>query len=1121
MKKFSILIALLIMSYGLFGITKQQANQIVLGIYSGQLDSVNIYAAKQTISRSQSIQVMRDFETPVVAAAISYFYYVDVTPEAFYGQNNKYILVNQSTGAYTTVNRNWCPANMSTGNYNESYDLINEAYDPDNYFNSTLVYQSRTYPANRTVNNNVYAVIIQPRYHDPNYEPLEGSEGEVPHWWNNTSFAFNTLKSKYNLSDDNIFLLYDFDAYSVISNDFDGDGVNDIDYPATLEVIENIFRDMAGLENNYTDVPELNESHSLIVVTSGAGDEPIPGYYNQEYFYVDDWSGGGGNPDLLGDQDCAYLLSDINCGYMNVIFGHDHSGAFVDDVIDSSNQYGFLCPNRFVVSSTGVGEFNRRAYTDDGWAPGDHSYEGWVTMQGNGTPGKYSSFLFYFFSAVNGFYPMLYWDGPNCTGTTPWIDNEAAGSFDFTGENHISYDFNPDINHDSAISMLEAFNYAKAHMEEVNFNYQIAPGIIYNSFFPYRYDENGVGLEVHPLYGSVNENNLSANYFQTSGFGGTITSNYTLNHDIILSANGLNVTNGQLTIPNNRNIYFIDQSKISISDPATLYIGTSVNFIGNNHNTHPEIKLYDTTVNTINSAEFDYCDLNSTFSNVTINGSEFNNSIISHGSANLTLDNSCVLTSSKINAYSAGNMTRESKVKIANSTIQDCEDYAVTITSYPQYQFSNNEIVNNEMTPIRLFYSGSGTKKVLQNNTISNNEGAGIALYNSTGYISNNNTIENNTLGVVATVNSSWTCIGNTTAPYQTISNNSTNECYFLYNSSPSIFRYNIINHNTTSDYVYCTDVPSSPNSINIAYNSWDTDFVASQDLNPLSLFVYTPYWTPGSKEDDEELPEALLFEQAYSYVETKDYELARNLVEQILTDFNNSNYALAAAKLLFDIEFTTNEDLAQLKYYYENDPCFTGENSELNSLAEYLATKCDIQLENYQEAIDWYENILENPETECDSIMAVLDLGYIYTNLADDSGRYSCRFPELKRMTKSEYNTLRDDYMDRLMGTEDDENLNDSPSSNFRLSNYPNPFNPITTFSFDMPETGLVKLSVYNLKGQQVITLGNSVLENGNQKITWNGNDSTGNKVASGLYFYKLSINGKDVATNKCLLLK
>jgi predicted outer membrane repeat protein len=90
-----------------------------------------------------------------------------------------------------------------------------------------------------------------------------------------------------------------------------------------------------------------------------------------------------------------------------------------------------------------------------------------------------------------------------------------------------------------------------------------------------------------------------------------------------------------------------------------------------------------------------------------------------------------------------------------------------------------------------------------------------------------------------------------------------------------------------------------------------------------------------------------------------------------------------------------------------------------------------------------------------------------------------------------------------------------------FLQQNYPNPFNPQTTISFQLSENGEANLSIYNIKGQLVKELVNKVLSSGEHSAIWNGKDENEKKVSSGIYFYKLNVNGKTEAVRKCLLLK
>lgn len=87
-------------------------------------------------------------------------------------------------------------------------------------------------------------------------------------------------------------------------------------------------------------------------------------------------------------------------------------------------------------------------------------------------------------------------------------------------------------------------------------------------------------------------------------------------------------------------------------------------------------------------------------------------------------------------------------------------------------------------------------------------------------------------------------------------------------------------------------------------------------------------------------------------------------------------------------------------------------------------------------------------------------------------------------------------------------------------IGNYPNPFNPTTTIVYHIVTEGPAKLDIYNVRGQYVATLVNEPKSRGKHQAVWNGKDSGGKTVASGVYFVRLSSAGQS-SVHKMLLMK
>jgi hypothetical protein len=139
------------------------------------------------------------------------------------------------------------------------------------------------------------------------------------------------------------------------------------------------------------------------------------------------------------------------------------------------------------------------------------------------------------------------------------------------------------------------------------------------------------------------------------------------------------------------------------------------------------------------------------------------------------------------------------------------------------------------------------------------------------------------------------------------------------------------------------------------------------------------------------------------------------------------------------------------------------------------------------------------------------------YSVMNNITGKFNCESLDLSKGNDFYFVSFKDNP----------DNSEDVPPLKTELKNYPNPFKPSgatrgsgTTISFTIPESGNVKLNIYNVKGQLVKSLLNGKKEAGQHEIIWNGKNTNNESVASGIYFYRLETQSKSIY-KKMLLVK
>ncbi|RPH89960.1 MAG: T9SS C-terminal target domain-containing protein, partial [Calditrichaeota bacterium] len=82
-------------------------------------------------------------------------------------------------------------------------------------------------------------------------------------------------------------------------------------------------------------------------------------------------------------------------------------------------------------------------------------------------------------------------------------------------------------------------------------------------------------------------------------------------------------------------------------------------------------------------------------------------------------------------------------------------------------------------------------------------------------------------------------------------------------------------------------------------------------------------------------------------------------------------------------------------------------------------------------------------------------------------------------------------------------------PENYYLAQNYPNPFNPSTVIEYGIPQSGRVRLLLYDLQGRLIRVLVDAHQAGGRFNIVWDGTDDSGVPVAAGVYYCRIQVNG------------
>ena len=226
----------------------------------------------------------------------------------------------------------------------------------------------------------------------------------------------------------------------------------------------------------------------------------------------------------------------------------------------------------------------------------------------------------------------------------------------------------------------------------------------------------------------------------------------------------------------------------------------------------------------------------------------------------------------------------------------------------------------------------------------------------------------------------------------QFIHDNTNNDVYMTGSSVPQRFRYNAIHHNGNMPFVYHDAYVAFGGegewpvrgSIDVKYNYWGSGFVPTTHLYTNLIggdYDYNPEWVLGDCHD-EWVDAAMLLNEADSLNEAGTYDDAQLAYKRVVENHPETVSAETALKSLLQLEAHLESDYLSLKEYYLSNSTIVADEI-LSHLASTLANKCDERMENYADAIAWYEAVIVDSATNFnDSIFAAIDLGDLYLKM-------------------------------------------------------------------------------------------------------------------------------------------
>jgi hypothetical protein len=924
-----------------------------------------------------------------------------------------------------------------------------------------------------------YAVLITGDYAATSYgvplsDQWNGGQGKSTYgfdeFWNDTFLMWEMLQEK-GYSQDNIIVLFadgnDFTFSGQAPQYKPNPGVTVTDYSASIANVNLVFN---GLANGTGGFPQVTQDDFLFVWTFDHG------------------GGSGGNSTLylidglITDDDFAALTNPIAANKKVYWMQQCRSGGFADELEGTTTFFHSAC------------QPNQNAYRANNTPDLENEVINNVTY-------NHGEFNFHIYSPTNGSSP--------------------AGYTSYNGEPYS----NADLNSDNYISMHESWVWESTHEN--------------SSETPLLSDLGSIGEFTSLDYPTLLHLNITDNESHRGLIG--------VSKDVHI------VSGKQLQLISNADVHLLNDADLIVDAGATLIIEDNVTISGNASNkiiVNGSIQIgQNVTFNKHGSTGYFYglvlnnSNMQTTIDDVTFNETQFRNygaelnitdsefndcgwAYSFHG--DVIIDN-CEFTNTWLYLENQQN-DPDILAFVNNSTFNNTSSaVGIDIANYDNYWIDNNDIRAN-YNGIQIINCGNDNyiTQQLYNNTIHDCGWAGVLAYSTKGAFYENH-IHNNGTGIKLMNKCNMALYGNAgaTTNYGTnfITDNDSYEIYISKYSFPWYFRYNVIidedNAGNPTDPMLYFAYPagSKVNQKDIRYNCWGNNFLDYEDLYPHTYFVWNPTWCPGGSSGEID-PAEQMYTDGRDQFESQLYTEAKATFMLLIETYPETEYAVSAMKELVNLEKYASNDYVSLKEYYQTNDGIQADTI-LQKLSVSLANDCDIKLENWPDAIDYYEGIINDPVSLEDSVFAIIDLGYVYF-LMENSGyksAYTGQLTQYKPESREKFFEHRDYLLSLLPG----ENIGESMKGNIAslkegelLQNVPNPFKGSTQIWYKLESEATVQLNVYNYTGQLVGTINGGTKSEGTHHIDFNADG-----LKSGIYFYSISINGQTTDSKKMTIMK